>query len=167
MNTVLEMPNIGVTLFPGDPGIPQKIGLVTGTDELKGHTALEEWPDSKFPPGSLLDISLLVCVAYRPSFTDTTAYYSSYVIDLGRTDGESMFKIGERVEQRYLTLTYQPLGAIRVGSKAIQRQQERQKNVSTVRSASFFKTQIKTAPRIFPMRWLMGLASCGKLRTAN
>jgi|GEM_PF-5097858 len=113
MQVALKNPGVGNALFPSVPPIVQPINI--GLGNFTEHTALKDFPNAKFPPDVVLAISIVFCIAYRPSFDDSAAYYTSYIMDLRRTNGSPMFKIGESLKQNQIALYFDPIAAIRVG----------------------------------------------------
>ena len=116
MQVVLKNPWIGNALFPKVQPFIQPMNIAIPVEYFTKNNALSEFPDSKFPSSAVLAISIVVCIAYRPSFDDTTAYYTSYIVDLRKTEkGKPMFTIGENLNRNQLMLQFSPIGAIKVG----------------------------------------------------
>jgi hypothetical protein len=113
MQVAVKNPGFGNALFPNVPPFVQPITI--GLGKFTDHSALKDFPESKFPPDVALGVSIIFCIAYRPSFDNTAAYYTAYITELHKTSGSPMFKIGESLKQSQLALYFDPVSAIKVG----------------------------------------------------
>lgn len=106
------MPQFGITLFPNTTfDSPESIGL--GKEAMDAAT--------KEPVGShfhdkIMSPSVIVCMAYQPSFKPNTVYHTAYIVDLWKRDSHNLptpiFKIGENVDQQRLFLQMHVMRAV-------------------------------------------------------
>ncbi len=94
---ILKNPQFGQTVFPGTGQYVQSFDVGLSKDQIDSHSALNEFPGSKFPKDVLLAASIVVCVTYRPSFNATFVYHTSYIAVIRKRRGSPLFKIGEDV----------------------------------------------------------------------
>jgi hypothetical protein len=106
--------SFGVTLFP-NVNFEQRESIGIGKEEIEKRKASKEFPGSTFP-NAILSPSLVICIAYRPTFKSTSVYHTAYIIDLYKLDSANlpgmMFKIGEDVDQGHLFLRMHVVDAI-------------------------------------------------------
>jgi len=109
------MPHFGITVFPNTP-YDQPTEISISQAELEAEQASKEFPGSKFPPHTVLSMSVVVCIAYQPGFKKTN-YHTFYALDLvkiGPTNTPQMiFTIGEQVDASHWFLRLHPSNAIR------------------------------------------------------
>jgi hypothetical protein len=108
------MPQFGVALFP-NVNFEQREEIGIGKEEIESGKASKEFPDSHFGD-VILSPSVVICIAYRPTFNQTSVYHTAYIVDLLKLDSANRlgvaFKIGEDVDQKHLLLRLGSVGAI-------------------------------------------------------
>jgi hypothetical protein len=102
----------GITLFP-KAAFEERKGAGGGNNEVgKGKV----WRfGSGFGTKEMQPPSVIVCIAYRPTFNKTSVYHTAYIFDLLRLDSTNTpiyFKIGENVDQEHLLLRGHEMDAI-------------------------------------------------------
>jgi hypothetical protein len=94
--TAVKRPGFGVTLFPNHP-FEESLSFGMGKDDIAKA--------SQRIPGQIIWPNLVVCIAYRSTFSDRV-YHTAYVLDLLKIDSEGNqrvdFKIGEDVDKDHL-----------------------------------------------------------------
>jgi hypothetical protein len=95
---VIQGPGFGVALFPNQP-LEETISFGMGKEDLQ--KAIKRTNDITWP-------SLVVCIGYRSTFTDTV-YHTGYILDLSRIDSATGlarvdFKVGENIDKDHLRL---------------------------------------------------------------
>jgi hypothetical protein len=103
----------GITLFPNttSPHEERKIIRIGKTEIEKSKV----WGLSGFENKTMPPPSIVICIAYRPTFKNTSVYHTAYIFDLLRLDSTntaSYFKIGENVDQGHLLLKGHEVDAI-------------------------------------------------------
>jgi hypothetical protein len=102
-----KTPVYGIALFPDAP-FTEQWGF--GTEEQDMEISNRETPGYIYFP------SIVVCIAYRPVFDNTSVYATVYVFDLLKLDSANrpsgVFKIGEVIDREHLTLRWHPSIAI-------------------------------------------------------
>lgn len=105
---------LGFALFP-NANYEERLGVGISRKEIEKDKASKEFPGSHFGE-AILWPSVVVCVAYRPTFNHASVYRTAYIVDLLRIDSAGRvgvgFKIGENVDEKHLRLRLHPLGAI-------------------------------------------------------
>jgi hypothetical protein len=108
------MPQFGITLFP-NVNFEQRESIGIGKEEIENEKASKEFPNSHFGD-VILSPSVVICIAYRPTFNQSSVYHTAYILDLLKLDSASRlgvaFKIGEDVDQKHLLLRLGVVGAI-------------------------------------------------------
>jgi hypothetical protein len=91
----------GVSLFP-DVLFEEHEGIGVGKEDIAAASLSKEFPDSKFP-AVIMTPTMIVCIAYRPTFDQSRVYHTAYIFDLYKLDAQNrmgvMFKIGDDVDQ--------------------------------------------------------------------
>jgi hypothetical protein len=111
-------PQFGFALFP-NLTFEQPFGVGIRKEEI------EQWHKSKDFPGLIGgDViffpSVIICIAYRPGFNQTSVYHTAYIFDLvqlrsGTVDSGTVsyeFKIGKNVDQGHLILRMHGMNAV-------------------------------------------------------
>ena len=94
---------------------PFDVGI--SKEDIDNGKASKQFPGSKFGE-VILDPTVVICAAYRPSFDEHKVYHTSYILDLIRLipgwpgGGTDLFKIGENVPADKLRLRLHVQGAI-------------------------------------------------------
>jgi hypothetical protein len=107
------MPQFGMVLFPNAP-FEQQYSFGVGKEEIEQEKASKEFPGSKFGE-VILGPTVVICLAYRPTFNRTSVYHTAYIVDLFKRTPmgiSPLFKIGENVDQKQLFLRLNVMNAI-------------------------------------------------------
>ncbi|MGA8366095.1 MAG: hypothetical protein ACLQMT_01760 [Candidatus Acidiferrales bacterium] len=112
--TATTAPQFGVALFP-NANFEERMTVGIGKQDIEDARASKEFPGSHFGD-VILSPSVVICIAYRPTFNQTSVYHTVYVVNLLKLDSENRlgfaFKIGEDVDQEHLLLRLGVAGAI-------------------------------------------------------
>lgn len=114
--TAIAYPQWGVALFP-NATFQRGYDVILRQKDIDSGKASKENPKANFGE-VMISPAVIICVAYRPSFNNTSVYDTAYIIDLVKLHTINnappfVFDIGQAVEQQNLGLQFHALdGAI-------------------------------------------------------
>jgi hypothetical protein len=94
---VLKFPYFGIALFP-NATFQEQMSVGIGKEDIEKH--------SRDSPGKIMLPSVIICIAYRPTFDSVFVYKTAYIYDLYKLDSANRpgaaFNIGEDVDVKHL-----------------------------------------------------------------
>ena len=105
--TAVAYPQWGVALFP-NASFQRSYTVILTQKDIDAGKASTENPKANFGE-VMMSPSVIICVAYRPSFNNTSMYDTAYIVDLVKFHTINnappvIFDIGQAVEQQNLGL---------------------------------------------------------------
>jgi hypothetical protein len=106
----------GITLFP-NVSFDQRESVGIENDAIKSGKDSIEFPNTHLPDDIFDYPTVIVCIAYRPTFNKTSIYHTAYILDLLHLKpfngyGGVTFKIGEDVPVEDLLLRIHTTNAV-------------------------------------------------------
>jgi hypothetical protein len=99
---IRRFPAVGVDIFPNGSFEKTVTWTFSNAELSKNHG-----PGTSVP-GKMIWPSIVVCIAYRSSFNQSSVYHTAYILDLVKRDENNhtdvTFKIGEDVDQNHLAV---------------------------------------------------------------